>query len=419
MALQLAGFDAVVYEAYASWAPDHGTYLTVATNGLDALAAIGAHRSVVAAGFPTTASILLTSRGSRLRRFPLGGVLADGTVTQTIKRPQLHAALRDEARGRGIRIEFGKRLVGASSERDGEVVARFADGTDARGDVLIGCDGVWSSTRDLIDPSAPRPRYIGMVNFGGYTPASACADCIGLEPGVWHMMYGRRAFFGWVMDPHGGVVWFANVPGQKVSADARVSLTRDIWKQRLVELFTGDALPAADLIGRGVLEVAADNTYDLLRVPTWHRDSMIVIGDAAHAPSSISGHGASMAIEDAVVLGKCLRDVPDVPSAFRIYERLRRGRVERMVEQVARGVSNRVPGRLAYGTVPTWRRNGRRAERASDRTSSRVGAALRDQALRAVFTFFVTDRTLGWTYDHHIAWDVSESEHEPLHGRPA
>jgi 2-polyprenyl-6-methoxyphenol hydroxylase-like FAD-dependent oxidoreductase len=37
---------------------------------------------------------------------------------------------------------------------------------------------------------------------------------------------------------------------------------------------------------------------------------MIVIGDAAHATSPSSGQGASMAIEDAVVLAKCVRDLP-------------------------------------------------------------------------------------------------------------
>ncbi|MEV5298946.1 FAD-dependent monooxygenase [Amycolatopsis methanolica] len=60
---------------------------------------------------------------------------------------------------------------------------------------------------------------------------------------------------------------------------------------------------------------------------------MIIVGDAAHATSPASGQGASMAIEDAVVLAKCLRDTGDVHDAFTTYESLRRHRAERVVAQ--------------------------------------------------------------------------------------
>ncbi|HZD00490.1 MAG TPA: hypothetical protein VFA46_09970 [Actinomycetes bacterium] len=53
MALQRAGIDVVVYEAYVPSGEEVGSYLTVASNGLDALRAIGAEAPVRAAGFPT------------------------------------------------------------------------------------------------------------------------------------------------------------------------------------------------------------------------------------------------------------------------------------------------------------------------------------------------------------------------------
>ena len=80
----------------------------------------------------------------------------------------------------------------------------------AAGALLVGADGVHSATRRLIDPAAPAGRYVGLVNFGGYTPSRRTA-----EPGVWHMIFGRRAFFGYVVDPAGGTVWFANVPAPR------------------------------------------------------------------------------------------------------------------------------------------------------------------------------------------------------------
>jgi 2-polyprenyl-6-methoxyphenol hydroxylase-like FAD-dependent oxidoreductase len=43
-------------------------------------------------------------------------------------------------------------------------------------------------------------------------------------------------------------------------------------------------------------------------VETWQRGRVVLVGDAAHATSPSSGQGASMAIDDAVVLGKCLLD---------------------------------------------------------------------------------------------------------------
>jgi len=46
---------------------------------------------------------------------------------------------------------------------------------------------------------------------------------------------------------------------------------------------------AAKVIAAGELHLAADNTHDLPSVPTWHREPIIIIGDAAHAPSATSG----------------------------------------------------------------------------------------------------------------------------------
>jgi 2-polyprenyl-6-methoxyphenol hydroxylase-like FAD-dependent oxidoreductase len=379
MALQRAGIDAEVFEAHRPGGGEAGSYLTVASNGLDALRAVGADTPVLAAGFPTPTNVLLSGTGRRLGSASNGGRLADGTVSHTIKRARLYQALHEEAAGRGIRIEHGRRLAGAEPAAGGGVAVSFEDGTRATGDLLIGADGVHSPTRRLIDPAAPGGRYVGLVNFGGYTPASAGAG----EPGVWHMIFGRRAFFGHVADPAGGTVWFANVPRPAVSAAERAATTAEQWQRQLVELVAGDAGPASDLIAGGYLELAGDSTHDLPSVPVWHRGPMVIVGDAAHAPSPSSGQGASMAAEDAVVLAKCLRDLPDIPQALAAYEGLRRKRVERIVAQGARTGSAKTPGP--------------------------VGRALRDLALPLVFKLLVTDRSMAWIHQHHIDWDIPVS----------
>jgi FAD-dependent urate hydroxylase len=376
MALQRAGIDAVVYEAYTPTTEEVGSYLTVATNGLDALRAIGADRPVLDAGFPTPTNVLLSGTGRRLGAVSNGGRLPDGTTAHTIKRARLYRALHQQATDRGIQVEYGKRLVDADAGPDGGVVARFDDGTRATGDLLVGADGVHSLTRRLIDPAAPDGRYVGLVNFGGYTHEAAP----GAEPGVWHMIFGRRAFFGYVVDPAGATVWFANVPRAKVSQAERAATTAEQWRRQLVELFGGDHGPASDLVAAGQLELAADNTHDLPSVPTWHKGPMVVIGDAAHAPTPTSGQGASMAAEDAVVLAKSLRDLPDIPQALAAYEQLRRRRVERIVAQGARTSSSKTPGPVAR--------------------------VLRDLLLPVVFKFLVTDRSQAWIHDHHIDWEA-------------
>jgi FAD-dependent urate hydroxylase len=373
MALQRAGIEAVVYEAHVPTTEEVGSYLTVATNGIDALRAIDADKVVLANGFPTPTNVLLSASGRRLGEASNGGRLADGTVSHTIRRARLYRALHEEAADRGLRIEYGRRLVDAQASPD-RVTARFADGTTVAGDLLVGADGVHSVTRHLLDPAAPGPRYVGLVNFGGYTPDSAGVA----EPGVWHMIFGRRAFFGYVVDPDGGTVWFANVPRPAVGAAERAATSPEQWRSQLLELFAADRGPATELIAAGRLELAGDSTHDLPSVPTWHKGPMVIVGDAAHAPSPTSGQGASMAAEDAVVLAQCLRDLPEIPRALAAYERLRRSRVERIVAQGARTGSAKTPGP--------------------------VGRVVRDLALPLVFRFLVTDRSMAWIHDHHIDW---------------
>ena len=71
---------------------------------------------------------------------------------------------------------------------------------------------------------------------------------------------------------------------------------------------------------------------------------MLVVGDAAHAPSPSSGQGASLAIEDAVVLATCLRDGAGVADAFARFEQIRRPRVEKIIRWAERVNSSKAAG---------------------------------------------------------------------------
>src|SRR6266567_905083 len=133
LALQKAGIESVIYEAYATAAEGIGSFLTLATNGVDALRTFGADRPAIAAGFPTSAIVLWSGTGKRLGAAAVSMTDQDGATGYTMKRADLYRAIRDYAAGFGIAIEHGKCLVTAENV-DGRVRARFTDGSDAIGD---------------------------------------------------------------------------------------------------------------------------------------------------------------------------------------------------------------------------------------------------------------------------------------------
>ena len=340
MALQKAGIDSVIYEAHSTGADGIGAFLTLGTNGIDALRLLGADKAALAAAFPTPEIVLRNSAGRHLGGSPTGSSLPDGTMSHTLKRSDLYRALHDEASDRGVRIEHGKRLVSANDTGD-SVRAVFADGTEAIGDVLIGCDGLHSAVRKVIDPGAPAPRYTGLITNGGY----ARGVPVNSRPGSYEMIFGRRGFFGYAMAPDGEVWWFANVPRSDEPARGVVeSIADDEWRHCLNDLFVMDDGPAIALIAATPTFAPMSPIHTIPYLRHWHNDRMIVIGDAAHAPSPTSGQGASLSIEDAVELAMCLRDLPTPQAAFDRFESRRRARVEGIIKWAARINNSKVAG---------------------------------------------------------------------------
>ena len=337
IALHQAGWQPQIFEGRARGDDERGLWLTVAVNGLTALRDLGLDPArVLAGGFPTPALTLGNSAGRRLAEVPLGGPTADGTTTTTVKRADLYAALRTAATDRGIKIGYGKRLADLREDAD-QVTATFADGSTAAGDLVVGADGLHSRTRKVLNPDGPAPRYLGLWNAGGFTSGPVAAD-LDRTPGRMHMSFGKRAFFGWAAAPDSSVWWFANPPRRQPVRPGE--FTAESWRAHLLELFADDATPAAAII-RATGEVLGPwNTDDLPRVPIWRTGRCVLVGDAAHAVSPSSGQGASMAIEDAVVLGRCLADGRGLAG----YEAVRRGRVEKVVAYGKRSGSSKLAG---------------------------------------------------------------------------
>ena len=378
IALRRAGLQATVYEAYDKPADYAGLFLNTASNGLDVLRTLGVDVPTQANGFPVPHMVMCSGTGKRLGEVANGIRLPDGTVSVVVKRGMLQRVLREEAESRGIGIEYGKRLVSyQATENGGGVIARFEDGTEEEGDLLVGADGIHSRVRRVMEPDAPSPSYTGLLSLGGYANGLRIPP----TPETQHFVFGKLAFFGYLVRESGEIWWFANVARPDEPSRKELSgVSSAEWKRRLLDLFSGDIGLIGEIIESTQGEIGAYPVHDIPTATTWHRGPAVLIGDAVHATSPSSGQGASMAIEDVIVLAKCLRDIPDTERAFAAYERLRRERVEKVVEY-----SRRIGQSKAI--------------------SNPVARWLRDQIMPFALKHFANAASHASLYTYRVDWD--------------
>ncbi|HEX3813053.1 MAG TPA: NAD(P)/FAD-dependent oxidoreductase [Mycobacteriales bacterium] len=343
-ALRKAGIDATVYEAYPAPSDGIGGALALEPNGLAALDLIGAADAVRAAAIPIARSVMSIAGTPRGKMPSLPGL----EPRRAIDRGSLHRILQENAAAAGVRFEYGKRLVAVDESSNG-VTARFADGSEASADILIGADGVRSTVRRLIDPQAPGADYTGMLGFEGLVDVD-----LNLPPETMTFAFGRRAYYLYWVRPDGRISWGANLPSPQYRSltDAR-AVPKEQWLSTLRETYREDT-PGGLLAERTTAEnlQVTGALHIMPPVPHWYRDRLVLVGDAVHAPSNSTGQGASQAIESAIQLARCLRDLPDPSSAFRTYEHLRRDRVERITRRGAKINKSKTPGPLAQKIMP-------------------------------------------------------------------
>lgn len=354
------GVEVTLCEARPREAVAEGAFLGVAPNGMHVLRQAGVAAQVLETGTPCSGFEFWNAAGKRIAEIDGSQNAARyGEELVMIRRAELHQILLRGALAAGAQVRFGARLSGLETQPD-SVLARFADGSQLSADFLVGCDGLRSQTRALALPQSPTPKFLELLDFAGYGRAPQAP----LEVGKQVMVFGRHAFFGAFRRPDGEIWWFHNggnrEPQRQLSPAAR--------RARLLELHAEDPAWIQEVIRSSPELLGPWPLHDLLSIPRWHVGRVCLTGDAAHATSPSAGQGASLALEDALTLARCLREQSSPEQAFAAFEAQRRERVEKIVRQSRFNGSPKV-ARTALGAwtrdrlLPLFLRLGSAAQR--------------------------------------------------------
>lgn len=240
-----------------------------------------------------------------------------------IHRADLQAILSEAV---GIdRIRLSKRLVDID-DRGAHAVLRFADGSTADADLVIGADGARSVVRRLM-LGYDDALYSGCSGFRGIVPIdrvpslpdpSALQFWIGPGGHLLHYPMGND-FLNFLLVERHPTPWpqrdwiMPATEGDQLRHFAQ-------WHPAVVEMIT--AKPISDRWG----------LFHRPPLGRWTKGRMTLLGDAAHQLAPHHGQGANQSIEDAIVLAARLRESGSAPLAVVLerYEKLRRGRTRKV-----------------------------------------------------------------------------------------
>lgn len=346
IALRRIGAEVTVHETNPDPAGTVGSFVSLAVNGLRGLAALDCLEPIQQAGIGIPRQRMWSSSGKLLGDVPRGRLSGDPLNSVTLRRGDLVDLLRRQAQQAGARIVTGSRLTSAVSTGQG-VQAQFdggaaAGGIDAEADLLLGADGIWSTTRRIIDPGAPIPTYAGMYSVSGF------AEGVAIEPGVFNLVFARHGAFIYLADDDGRLWWSAQVSEPEEPDLGAVD------RPMLRHLFRHEEMPSAVL--EAATQIQRPTLHHVLApVPTWHSHRMALLGDAAHPVGA--GQGASMAIEDAVVLAERLAAAmkPDTQlsqpmgadAGLADYVQARRDRTAKMIKAASANRDAKTAGPVA------------------------------------------------------------------------
>jgi salicylate hydroxylase len=320
------GFSVRVFEQ-ASELREVGAGVQLGANGTRLLIALGlrdAMERVVCAA--TAKEIRHGATGRSWPIFDLGETSVErfGAPYWMVHRGDFHAVLLEAVRQADPdAIRAGNGCVGFEQTAH-RVTLHLADGEAATGDVLIGADGVHSRIRQQMFGEG-KARFTGIMAWRGLVPMERLpphqrrlvgANWMGVGGHVVTYPLRRGEILNFV-----GVVerddWQVESWTEEGSRDECLHDLRN-WHEDVKTIIRNIDTPFKwALLGRDPLEHYAEGR-------------VAVMGDAAHPTLPFLAQGANMALEDAVVLTRCL-EAFDVPDALRRYEAARLARTTAIV----------------------------------------------------------------------------------------
>ena len=268
------------------------------------------------------------------RTWDTGGHLADLVFGETAEkqwgapyflmhRGDLHAGLFETVSP--SRIAYEKKLDGLDRIGDG-VRLRFADGTSAEADAVIGADGVHSRVREIL-LGAEKPKFTGRVAHRTVYPARLLQGEPILTCTKW---WGPdRHIVIYPVTPKADELYFVtSVPDPSWNVESW-SAEGDMAEVRTA--MTG----FHDEVQRVLAASPSCHKWALFErdpLPRWTDGPIALLGDACHPMTPYMAQGAANALEDAAVLARCLANSSQegVASALQRYEATRLDRTARV-----------------------------------------------------------------------------------------
>jgi 2-polyprenyl-6-methoxyphenol hydroxylase-like FAD-dependent oxidoreductase len=325
IALQRVGIDVAVFERTSEFR-EAGAGLGVQGNAIRAMQRLGVADHLLKICPVLEWQEIYSHKGTLLARLPVGEVTREyGTPTVAAHRADLQAALLGGVDRQAIRMNAT--CVGFEQDAEG-VTARFADGREERGAVLVGADGIHSAVRQQLRPGE-KPLYQGHIVWRGVlVPGREM-----FPPSTFRMFVGRGAFFVIFNVGLGRVYWAGMKLLPQGSKDEPCGR-----KQEVLNHHRGFPEPVEALIeGTEESAILRHDVFDREPDTWWGKGRVTLLGDAAHLTTPHVGQGYGISVEDGIVLAKDLaltqglRDKNTIEMALRSYEKKRMPRTGSIV----------------------------------------------------------------------------------------
>lgn len=349
IALCRVGFEVEVVER-APALKEVGAGLQMSPNATMGLAALGVLEAVASvSSMPETLEMRIGRTGQKVFSIPIAKEARSryGAPYLHVHRADLLEVLHRAALFAGAQVRLGARV--SAYVQDGPSLRVGLDtGKILPCDLLVGADGVRSTVqRQMLGELTP--RFTGAVAWRMTVPADVAPDL-----------------------PHAAVVW-AGAGKHAVTYRIRrgqlinfVGVTEhkewmsESWDQlgdpvELAHAFGNWSGPIPDIIASAPF-CFSWALFDRDPLPRWSDERVTLLGDACHPMPPFQAQGAAMAIEDAIVLAKCLHAGGVSPEALNLYEKLRKPRTSKILASARANMgvfhrSNAVTQAATYGPM--------------------------------------------------------------------